>query len=189
MTYRLLVIACSARKKAGPDWMPAIDRYDGPLWQTLRTIEQPETLVVMALSAKYGLFRSWLAIDLYDECLSIDLARAAAQENVCDPFHPLYRPHWKSAVNELRDAAEAVRLRQGARYCEQFRDVCMVGGWKYLPAMRRYVKHFSRWGGRQESIIAGDARITEVNGSIGMMRQAMRSWICDTDHISCTKVA
>lgn len=187
MTYRLLILACSARKKPGPAWMPAMDRYDGPLWQTLRSTPQPENLVVMALSAKYGLFRAWLAIDLYDESMTLELARAAATENVCDPFHPLYRPHWGGAVNELSDAAEAIRLRMGTRYCEQFQDVCLVGGWKYLPTMRRYVNHFRSWGGSQETIIAGDARVTEVNGAIGRMRQAMRSWICEADRISCTK--
>lgn len=189
MNYRLLLLACSARKKDGPEWMPAIERYDGPLWQTLRAIDQPDDLVVMALSAKYGLFRAWLAIDQYDDVLTVDAARVAAQENICDPFNPHYRPHWKEVINELRDAAEALRRREGTRYCRQFNDVCMVGGWKYLPTMRRYVKHFSRWSGGQRTIIAGDARVTEVNGPIGKMRQGMRAWICGADHVSCTKAA
>jgi hypothetical protein len=28
---RLLILACSATKRNGPKYMPAIDRYDGPL--------------------------------------------------------------------------------------------------------------------------------------------------------------
>ena len=32
---RLLILACSARKRDVPKYMPAIDRYDGLLRQTL----------------------------------------------------------------------------------------------------------------------------------------------------------
>src|SRR3546814_1674129 len=35
---RLLILACSATKRSRPGWIPAVDRYDGPLWQTLRAI-------------------------------------------------------------------------------------------------------------------------------------------------------
>ena len=35
---RLLVLSCSMTKRVGPTWMPARDRYDGPLWRTLRHV-------------------------------------------------------------------------------------------------------------------------------------------------------
>src|SRR3546814_7213550 len=34
--HRLLILACSATKRQDDGYMPAIDRYDGPLWQTVR---------------------------------------------------------------------------------------------------------------------------------------------------------
>jgi hypothetical protein len=36
---RLLVLACSGTKRPDPGHMPAFDRYNGPLWQMLRTID------------------------------------------------------------------------------------------------------------------------------------------------------
>ena len=32
----LIVMACSSTKRPGEEAMPAIDRYDGPMWRTLR---------------------------------------------------------------------------------------------------------------------------------------------------------
>ena len=55
---RLLIMACSARKRATEDLLPAIDRYDGPAFRVLRKYlshaERPG-LTVMILSAKYCL--------------------------------------------------------------------------------------------------------------------------------------
>ncbi len=36
---RLRFLACSATKRNGPEYMPAIDRHDEPLRQTLRTVD------------------------------------------------------------------------------------------------------------------------------------------------------
>src|SRR3546814_11987320 len=53
--HRLLILACSATKRSRPGWIPAVDRYDGPLWQTLRAIgpdrQDPKVAV---LSTRYG---------------------------------------------------------------------------------------------------------------------------------------
>ena len=36
MPTRLLVLACSERKRAGPGLLPAAERYDGPAFRVLR---------------------------------------------------------------------------------------------------------------------------------------------------------
>lgn len=37
--HRLLILACSATKRGPPMRIPARDRYDGPLWRTLRAAD------------------------------------------------------------------------------------------------------------------------------------------------------
>lgn len=36
---RLVILACSARKRPDAAYLPAIERYDGPLWKTLRAAD------------------------------------------------------------------------------------------------------------------------------------------------------
>lgn len=53
-----------------------------------------------------------------------------------------------------------------------FKDVALVGGRLYLEVMRHLVGLFRRGG-----YVAPDARITEINGSIGLMRRDLRLWL------------
>lgn len=60
--HRLLILACSRRKLSIPEPIPAIDRYDGPLFRTLRKYlrqepDRGQALDVAILSAHYGLIR------------------------------------------------------------------------------------------------------------------------------------
>jgi len=57
---RLLILSCSQRKRPDPGLLPAIERYDGPVFQVVRRYlrEQPagsKQLDVFILSARYGL--------------------------------------------------------------------------------------------------------------------------------------
>ena len=57
---RLLILACSQRKQASCEPLPAIDRYNGPLFLVLRRFmrecpRQARLLDVYILSAAYGL--------------------------------------------------------------------------------------------------------------------------------------
>jgi hypothetical protein len=75
---RLLVVACSQRKNPATGEIPAIERYDGPVFRVLRKYlrETPggaPTLLI--LSAKYGLIESSREIPDYDCCLTPALAR------------------------------------------------------------------------------------------------------------------
>ncbi len=64
---RLLILACSATKRNDPRYMPAIDRYDGPLWRTLRTVDpRREKAQVAFLSAHLGFRAADMPIEIYD---------------------------------------------------------------------------------------------------------------------------
>lgn len=74
---RLLILSCSATKRAGPKYMPAIDRYDGPLWQTLRTTDPDGRLASVAfLSAHLGFRDARTTIELYDAHMNQERADA-----------------------------------------------------------------------------------------------------------------
>jgi hypothetical protein len=69
---RLLILACSATKRPDAGLLPALERYDGPSWRTLRaylrTGAGTDALEVYALSAALGLVRATTPIPRYD-CL------------------------------------------------------------------------------------------------------------------------
>ena len=76
---RLLILACSATKRHDVGLMPAFERYDGPNYRTLRCFlanhpEKRDTLVVLILSAEFGLIGGDNPIPNYDR--RIDAARA-----------------------------------------------------------------------------------------------------------------
>ena len=68
---RLLILSCSQRKHASHKPLPAIDRYNGPLFFVLRRFLrecpcQAKLLDVYILSAKYGLIPADFPTALYD---------------------------------------------------------------------------------------------------------------------------
>ncbi len=72
---RLLILAGSAAKRDDPAPIPARDRYDGPLWRTLRTTDPRGRLArVGFLSARFGFRDAQTPIEDYDARLSEDLA-------------------------------------------------------------------------------------------------------------------
>src|SRR5204862_191152 len=74
---RLLIIACSARKRAAAGLLPAIERYDGPAFQVLRKYrrEHPDGVpAVLILSARYGLIPAARKIPDYDLRLTAEAA-------------------------------------------------------------------------------------------------------------------
>ena len=69
---RLLILACSQRKQAYYEPLPAIDRYNGPLFWVLRRFmrecpRQARLLDVYILSAAYGLIPGNFPTPLYDQ--------------------------------------------------------------------------------------------------------------------------
>lgn len=74
---RILIVACTARKSTVPELIPAIERYDGPVFRVLRKYRKqyPEQLPdIYILSAKYGLIASSYEISNYDMRLTPDRA-------------------------------------------------------------------------------------------------------------------
>src|ERR1041385_3305559 len=69
----LLILGCSKLKKQTSRLLPAIDRYDGPLFQVLRKFardEPPLRNATYILSAKFGLIRSDFPTPFYDQRFS-----------------------------------------------------------------------------------------------------------------------
>jgi hypothetical protein len=76
---RLLVLACSATKRHDTGLLPALDRYDGPSYRTLRRFledhpAQRDALAVLILSAEFGLISGDTTLPDYDR--RMDAARA-----------------------------------------------------------------------------------------------------------------
>jgi hypothetical protein len=96
--------------------MPAIDRYDGPMWQTLRAglAELPAArdavasgeLLITALSARHGFIRADVAIEDYDRRLT----ETVAAEICRDPSYDHHQMAMRFA------AADQVLFAGGAIY-------------------------------------------------------------------------
>jgi Family of unknown function (DUF6884) len=74
---RLLIVACSQRKNPAKGKLPAIDRYDGPVFRVLRKYLREgaeDAPSVFILSAKYGLIAAEREINGYDCRLSASSA-------------------------------------------------------------------------------------------------------------------
>lgn len=66
---RLLILSCSKRKRSDPGLLPAIERYDGPVFRILRRFfqEEPvEEINVQIISAEFGLISRDFPIPNYD---------------------------------------------------------------------------------------------------------------------------
>lgn len=66
---RLLIMACSERKRLDSSPLPAIDRYDGPAFRVLRRyrrLRQDNGLAIYILSAEFGLIAAKEFIPAYD---------------------------------------------------------------------------------------------------------------------------
>lgn len=80
-TRSLLIAACSQRKRTGPALLPAIERYDGPVYRLLRRYIKEQSQAakdvpdIYILSAKFGLMPSSQLIPAYDQRMTAQRAR------------------------------------------------------------------------------------------------------------------
>lgn len=66
-----MILACSATKRGDQKYLPAIERYDRPLWRTLRKADPyGEKTKVAFLSARLGFGAADTPIELYDTRMS-----------------------------------------------------------------------------------------------------------------------
>ncbi len=97
---RLLILMCTFRKRQNPEWLPAIERYDGPMWQVVRSYvrERPGALTsldVFGLSAEFGLFPANEPIPWYER--TMDPVRAhELQPQVMERFQRLMDGQYES---------------------------------------------------------------------------------------------
>lgn len=90
---RLLILKCSSRKRTDQQLLPAIERYDGPMWQVLRSYLRDfpgvtADLDIYGLSAEFGLFPASEKIPWYER--TMELARAQElHAQVMQRFHML----------------------------------------------------------------------------------------------------
>ncbi len=73
---RLLILSCSQRKQTSEDLLPAIQRYNGPLFLVLRRFirecpHEAKRLDTYILSAAYGLITVDFPTPLYDQKMNI----------------------------------------------------------------------------------------------------------------------
>ena len=77
--FHRITVSCSQRKVETSEPLPALERYDGPTYRTLRKAMHegriPKNLDVLIISAKYGLIGCQKSIDAYDERMTSVQAR------------------------------------------------------------------------------------------------------------------
>lgn len=167
---RLLILSCSATKRDGPEYMPAIERYDGPLWQTLRSVDpRGEKAAVAFLSAHLGFRAADTPIEMYDARMSEQMVAAMLAGDLGTRW-PRPKIQRRVMPSGEHPGMHIATLTAHGRY--PFSEVALVGGHLYLDVMRHLVDLF-----RLRGFVVGNVRITEINGSIGLMRRDLRSWL------------
>ena len=168
--HRLVVLACSATKRQNDGYMPAIDRYDGPLWQTVRSIPLDRTVTKIAvLSALYGFIDSRSPIQNYDRRLTEDLADRMIAGGLTTRWPRPPSPRKPDNYGNHAGCEMALLTDHGDR---PFSDVVIVGGYVYLRVMRSFVNAF-----RDRGYLAPGAAVDEINAPIGLMRKQLRIWL------------
>lgn len=77
---RLLILSCSRRKRSTSGFLPALKRYDGPIFRVMNKFMQmrpfgAQSLNVYILSAKFGLIPSYQLIPNYDYRVTMQRVR------------------------------------------------------------------------------------------------------------------
>lgn len=167
---RLLILACSATKRDGPEYMPVIDRYDGPLWRTLRSVDpRGEKAAVAFLSAHLGFRAADTPIEMYHARMTEQMAAAMMAGDLGTRW-PRPRILRRVMPSGAHPGMHMATLTRNGRY--PFSEVALVGGHLYLDVMRHLVDLF-----RIRGSVVGDVQITEINGPIGTMRRDLRLWL------------
>lgn len=170
---RLLILACSATKRGDAKYQPAIQRYDGPLWRTLRTVDPVGKLAKVAfLSAHFGFRSAETPIEIYDARMTPESAAAMKAGGLGTRWPRPKRQRWVMPSGEHAGMHIAAMTQFGRA---PFMQVALVGGQLYLDVMREFATLF-----RDGGYLSADAAITEINGPIGRMRQDLRLWLLAT---------
>ncbi|GHE81873.1 hypothetical protein GCM10019059_44600 [Camelimonas fluminis] len=180
-SHRLLILACSATKRPEPDWAPAVERYNGPLWQTLRATDPEGQLAkVAALSARYGLIGGSTPIQHYDCRLTVALADQMKAGGI-DMRWPPHSGARQAAPLGDSAATHIASLCSVDLDTVPFDDVAVVGGHRYVDLARHFIE-----ASKSAGFIAPSSDIAIINGPIGLMRQALRTWLLNHPTGNCS---
>jgi hypothetical protein len=172
---RLLILACSATKSAAEERIPATERYDGPLWQTLRAVDpNRQKAYPCFLSAKYGFGPAWRPLPDYNAFMTKELAAEMIRLGTVDGTWPKTKCGMLPgghALAAMASICHAFEVTYGQRVIE---EVCLVGGHLYLDVMRSFIQEF-----QEHRLLPRNLRVTEINGPIGKMRQSLRCWLAE----------
>ncbi len=194
---RLLILACSAAKAEG-EGLVARDRYQGPLWQTLRAADPDgRRAFVCFLSAQFGLgdpydgiprayARGTFAISArtvlphYDRVLTDADADRMCLAGPWACYPELAQSSRMTMVAKLRAASQHGRRRSPSEVLtllerelgRPFRAVAICGGHRYVRVASSWLPDF-----RTMRQLTDDAAVTVINGPIGMMRGRLRAWV------------
>lgn len=138
---RLLILACSQRKRPDPGLLPAMERYDGPQFQVLRKflLEQStkaQPVDTFILSANFGLISANQPIPNYDYKMSSQRAQELQPQVLCELEQVLQVNHY----NELF-------ISLGQNYWQT-----LAGYERLVPAKTKVVVAQGSQGGRQAAL-------------------------------------
>ena len=169
-SHRLLILACSATKRADAKDLAAIERYDGPLWRTLRTVDPDSRKAKVAfLSAHYGFRDAASPIENYDARM-IETIAAAMIAGGLGTRWPRPKTQRRVMPSGEHPGMHIGSLSNCGR--SPFSEVALVGGHLYLDVMRHLIGLF-----RDRGYVTVDVHITEINGPIGQMCRDLRLWL------------
>ena len=117
---RLLVLSCSDTKCPDVGDKEAIDRYLGPVFQSLKSMGTPADVDVAIMSAKYGLIRSDTSIQNYNEKMSPKTAEMFKQDagqmsrikNTLDGYDNVIVQGGKDYKDVIRAAAGDIKITE-----------------------------------------------------------------------------
>ncbi|OBZ97476.1 hypothetical protein ADU59_00150 (plasmid) [Pararhizobium polonicum] len=167
---RLLIPSCSMTKRAGPKWIPARDRYDGPLWRTLRHVDPDEHKARVAiLSAHYGFRDANMDIEQYEARMTPEIVAVVKSGGLSTRWP---RPKTQRRFIPSGEHPGCHINSMTAHRTLPFVEVCLVGGALYLDVMSHFVELF-----REDGFVTGSAPVTEICGPFGIMRKQMAAWL------------
>jgi len=176
---RLLILACSAAKEG--DGLAARDRYQGPLWQTLR-VADPDGVrtFVCYLSARFGLGDARDLLPNYDRVLTEADANRMVSGATWACYPELPQSSRMTMAAKLRAATRDGPQRSPSGVLtllerelgQPFRDVAICGGHRYVRVACSWLPDF-----RVMRQVATDASVTVINAPIGIMRARLRAWL------------
>jgi len=172
---RLLVLACCASKSPKPQEIPALVRYTGPLWQTLKATDpQGQCAVASVLSAHIGWKPASALVAPYERRLTPQRARELIDGGLARGWPVRLRNGLElpGAANACGWLAAAAGRQWDGHYASPFLEVCLVGGADYVAVGASLVAE-----ARSRGYLAADCRVTTINDQIGYMRQALRAWL------------